>query len=84
MYVFVRVCVRVPEIDTRNYLFAGRTGTRVNIGRPQVRWSDGLEVARNVCESISKPVKGSNSLSIVSRIREALSGLREIPLTLSQ
>ena len=74
----------VSEFSIRNSVFAGRTGTRLNIGRPQVRWSDGLDVARSLCEIRSESVKGSNALSIGTRIREALSGLRDTALMLSR
>ena len=73
----------VSERSFRNSVFAGHTGTRLNIGRPQVRWSDGLSVAASVCESRSETQRGANSLSIATRIREALSVLRE-PVALSQ
>ena len=48
-----------------------------------VRWSDGLSVAVSVCEGRSETQRGANSLSIATRIREALSALRE-PVALSQ
>ena len=73
----------VSERSFRNSVFAGRTGTRLNIGRPQVRWSDGLSVAASVCEGRAETQRGANSLSIATRIREALSVLRE-PVALSQ
>ena len=67
----------VSEFSFRNSVFAGRTGTRLNIGRPQVRWSDGLSVAASVCEGRSESQRGANSLSIATRIRDALSALHE-------
>jgi len=72
----------VSQYDTRNSVLAGRTGTRLNIGRPQVRWLDGVRVATSVCESRSVSKKGGNALSISSRIRESLNELR-ISLTQS-
>ena len=60
------------EFSIRNSIFAGRTATRLNIGRPQVRWQDGLNVAQSVLEARDLSEKGSNSLSVASRIREAL------------
>jgi len=62
----------VTEHGTRNSVLAGRTGTRLNIGRPQVRWCDGLGVAKHVLEGRQESLKGSNALSISVRIREAL------------
>ena len=67
----------VSEFSIRNSVFAGRTGTRLNVGHPQVRWSDGLSVAASVCEGRSESQRGANSLSIATRIREAVSALRE-------
>ena len=62
----------VTEHGTRNSVLAGRTGTRLIIGRPQVRWCDGLGVAKHVLEGRQESLKGSNALSISVRIREAL------------
>jgi hypothetical protein len=73
----------VSQRSFRNSVFAGRTGTRLNIGRPQVRWSDGLSVAASVSEGRSETQRGANSLSIAARIREALSALRQ-PVAPSQ
>ena len=66
----------VSERSFRNSIFAGRTGTRLIIGRPQVRWCHGLSVASSVCEGRSESQRGANSLSIATRIRDALSALR--------
>ena len=66
----------VSERDNRNSVWAGRTGTRLNIGRPQVRWQDGLSVAESVRKSRDVSIKGNNALSISSRIRESLNELR--------
>ena len=66
----------VSETGTRNSVLAGRTGTRLNIGRPQVRWTDGLSVALEVVKVRQESLKGNNALSISSRIREALLELR--------
>jgi len=66
----------VSERDSRNSVLAGRTGTRLNIGRPQVRWQDGLSVAESVRKSRGVSIKGNNALSISSRIRESLNELR--------
>ena len=62
----------VTELGTRNSVLAGRTGTRLNIGRPQVRWCDGLCIAKHVLEGRQESQKGRNALSISVRIREAL------------
>ena len=64
-------------VNTRNTLFAGRTGSRSQGGRPQPRWEEGIELARAVKDQRSIHVRGSNSLSIGSRVRAALLSLRE-------
>ena len=66
----------IGEFSIRNSMFAGRTGTRLNIGRPQIRWQDGLKVAHSVLDSRDLSIKGSNSLSIAKRIRESLIDIR--------
>ena len=58
--------------QTRNSIFRGRTGTRLNIGRPQVRWADGLSVARLLLEGRQSSLDGNNALSVGSAIREAI------------
>ena len=64
--------VFVTENSTKNSVLAGRSGTRLNIGRPQVRWSDGFDVAKLVVEGRQVSLVGGNSLSISNRIRDAL------------
>ena len=73
----------VSQRSFRNSAFAGRTGTRLNIGRPQVRWSDGLSVAASVSEGRCETQRGVTFLSIAARIRGALSVLRQ-PVAPSQ
>ena len=62
--------------QTRNSIFRGRTGTRLNIGRPQVRWADGLSVARLLLEGRQSSLDGNNALSVGSAIREAITTAR--------
>ena len=66
----------VSVTGTRSSVFAARSGTRLNIGRPQVRWTAGLSVAHEVVKVRQESLKGNNALSISSRIREALLELR--------
>ena len=56
---------------------AGRTGTRLNIGQPQPRWDEGVALAREVLQTRSVALKGAQPLGIGSRIRNAVSSLRE-------
>jgi hypothetical protein len=71
----------VPEFssewsDNRNSLSRGRTGTRLNIGRPQMRWADGVTVAEEVLKGRSVSQNGGNALSISTAIREAVASAR--------
>ena len=66
----------VTEFGTRNSVTAGRTGTRLNTGRPQVGWVDGVGIAGHVVEGRQESMPGSNALSISVRIREALAVYR--------
>ena len=62
--------------QTRNTIFVGRTGTRANIGRPQVRWADGLIFAEEIITGRSMSQDGSNALSIGTAMREAMIAAR--------
>ena len=57
---------------SRNSLTAGRTATRCNVGRPQVRWEDGYLIAKDVLESRDLGLKGQNALGIAARIRNLI------------
>ena len=63
--------------SSRNSLFAGRTGTRCNIGRPQVRWDTGIALARGFLDSRWGALVGRNTLSVSSRIRNAVAAVSE-------
>ena len=64
--------------DPRNSLVAGRTGTRLNNGRPQTRWEERLVVAKAVLEGRSLAERGSNALSIGTIVREAVTAARAL------
>ena len=61
---------------SRNSLFSGRTGTRMNIGRPQPRWQDGCSIARDAKKARAQSIKGKNARTIGTIIREALETAR--------
>ena len=63
--------------DSRNTLSAGRTGTRLNIGRPQTRWSDGISLAKLCIAERDTHFKGKHSLSIGNIVRNAMISARE-------
>ena len=60
----------------RNSLAAGRTGTRLNIGRPQPRWGDGVILAQNILNSRTTAVRGNNAVTVGTVIRETVSSGR--------
>ena len=63
--------------SSRVTALAGRTGTRLNIGQPQTRWDEGVALARSVLQSRDITIKGRQPLAIGSRIRNAISTMRE-------
>ena len=62
----------------RNSVFGGRSGTRVNNGRPQVRWADGVAVAKQVSQGRSLTLRGNNAVTIGTLIREAVVNTRAL------
>ena len=52
------------QVDGRCTLFAGRIGTRLNVGRPQPRWEDGVHLAKEVTGGRTVAIKGCSFLSI--------------------
>ena len=67
---------RMNWVDSRNSVFAGRTGTRLNIGRPQTRWGHGLANANAALNARASHAHGTNSLSLSTRLREAIGYIR--------
>ena len=69
----------VPEnsgSNSRNSILAGRTGTRLNIGRPQQRWDQGVLLAKTVLEGRTMNLNQKNALTIGTQIRNALQQIR--------
>ena len=62
--------------NSRNSLFAGRTGTRLNVGRPQVRWEDGVRNAEAVIEANPIALHGRSVRTIGTIIHEAMQAMR--------
>ena len=58
--------------EVRCHVDRGRTGTRLNIGRPQMRWHQGCELAR----AVKQENKGREKVSIGTAIFNVLSNLR--------
>ena len=56
---------------------AGRTGTRISNGRPQPRWDAGVRLAKQLINTRSRSLRGSQPLGVGSRIREAKKYLTE-------
>ena len=65
------------EPGSRNSLVAGRTGTRLNVGRPQVRWDVGVTVARESIAVRTRSAQGGASRSIGSIVSDAMQSARE-------
>ena len=55
---------------------SGRTGTRANIGRPQVRWEQGVANAKSILSARTKSQSGGNALTIGTIIFNACSRAR--------
>ena len=63
-------------VNSQNSIFAGRTGSRLNIGRPQTRWTSGVENAQVALSARPSHTRGGNSLSLSTGLREALNHVR--------
>ena len=68
----------LSQSASRHTLFSGRTGTRMNIGRPQVRWHDGCELATMTLNARPTSRRGNNARTIGSIIKEVLDTARQI------
>ena len=69
----------MPVVDSAvscNTLYSGRTGTRCNVGRPQMRWSDGVLLAQQVLDGRTHNEHGTHALSIGTAIFEAMTSAR--------
>ena len=62
--------------NSQNSIFAGRTGSRLNIGRPQTRWATGIHNASTAIAARSTHSRGGHSLSLSTRLREAMTHVR--------
>ena len=63
-------------IGTASLVAARRTGTRLNIGRPQVRWQDGCIIARGTHEARAISPRGQNARTVGSIVKEASDAAR--------
>ena len=64
--------------DGRNTLLAGRTGTRLNIGRPQTRWETGHATAVQMLGHRTTNDRSSNMLSVGTIFREVVTSARAV------
>ena len=62
--------------NDRISIFSWRTGTRLNIGRPQVRWQDGCAIAHTTQEARAISLRGQNARTVGSIIKEAFDAAR--------
>ena len=70
-------CSRISIDNVGNTPEAGRTGTRIWSGRPQPRWDAGVRLAKQLINTRSRSLHGSQPLGVGSRIREAKKYLTE-------
>jgi hypothetical protein len=60
----------------RNAPDRGRTGTRLNIGRPQTRWEDGAEIARGIIDDLEKSSQTHPKVTIGTAIYKLVQRIR--------
>ena len=68
----------VSENSTRCTLTSGRTGTRLNIGRPQPRWEVGVKLAKDVINSRNINIRGQNAISIGTIVSRAAHAAHDV------
>ena len=66
-------------VNIQNNLFAGRTGSRNNVGKPQPRWADGISLAKDILDERDTAHESRKVISIVTRIREAIQNIKSRP-----
>ncbi len=66
------------NVDPRNYVFAGNTGTRALAVRPQTRFEDGVELAKAVIAQKRISNSSSHSLSLHSVVTRAVQHVRDL------
>ena len=76
-WLLLQRAVFTTENSERCTLTAGRTGTRLNIGRPQPRWDSGVQIAKAVLETRVMSEQGGNALSIGTIVRNAVIATRQ-------
>ena len=52
------------SLESRNSILRGRTGTRLNISRPQPRWEESVQVVRQSLQGRTLSERGSNARTI--------------------
>ena len=62
--------------NSRNSVVAGRSSTRLNIGRPHVRWQEGHTTSLHILEHRDQTARGNNSLSVGTIFRETVNVVR--------
>ena len=68
---------RFQFANSRNNIFAGRTGPRtVGGGKPQPRWEAGVQLAKSVSGTLDVSLFCGKKLSVGTRIRAAVASIR--------
>ena len=60
----------------RNAPDRGRTGTRLNIGRPQTRWEDGAKIARGIIDDLDESSQTRRKVTIGTAIYKLVQRIR--------
>ena len=71
---------RALFVNSQNSLVAGRTGSRLNNGKPQPRWSEGSDLACSILDLSRSGSGSSQNVSISTRIRDAVQSIRALPI----
>ena len=75
--LIAEVCGKARH-ECQVFCAAGRTGTRLNIGRPQKRWQEGVQLAKGVVDERAKALKGKATLAIASRISKCIASFEAV------
>jgi hypothetical protein len=67
----------LPYNQSRVSASGGRTGTRLNIGRPQTRWHEGVALAETILQNQGSSAWSGRALSIGTIIRGAMQQARD-------
>ena len=83
VYIYIHLCIHVyiygiyVYICCISYYLCVRVRvTRLNIGRPQVRWQDGCAIARGTQQARTIAIRGQNARTVGTIIKELFDAAR--------